>query len=385
MAVTITYQPMYMAPSYSDHTYEMYDEARKDNADLYYELDIVVGSVTRTLKQLPDINKKARINIAKILQGFIESKLFIHEYTTMFATVTDGMLPYYCVARSWSGGSSTEERSANHWVFNGTLQQNVSWDVTRYWWSNGLPAYWLNEWQGIKRIHADDDIFLQTVVGDYEIIEGGEVFQPLFAGISVELVYKNGTNFIWNFDYTQPATASVLSINVGLRALKYFYPSLPTENVDYYEVVDYYNLNARRMRIYVTDVDTRYDRYFRIAYLGQLGTTEMFNFDLDNRNILSVEKTEFLNSNLRKVYNPNVTDSYRVTSDFITEDEAADLKYLWTSPVAAVYDYNNFELLNETPIVIQDSGVDVLKRRNQKLINYVMNFKYAYEYINYRQ
>lgn len=381
MALTITSQPVFLSPVYADHTYTIHDSGRANNADLYYELDIIVGSVTRTLRQLPDINKQASINIAKILQGFIESELFIHDFENLFYPQSFGCVNYHCVARSVSGGTTLEDRSLDKWVFNGTIQYDKYWTVTDYFTTVGEKSKWLNDWKGVKRIHPDDEIYLQTFVGQYDTVLG-LTWQPTFAGISVTLKYKNGSTATHTFSYTQTSQATILSINVGLKSLKYFYPSLDITNVDYYEVKEINNY-IDPVRIYVSDPDERYDRYFRIAFLGPLGTTEMFNFDLDNRNSLNVSKTEFRNANLSRIYNVNVEDTYKVTSDYITEDEAQDLKYLWLSPVVMVYETGDY--ITDKPIIVEDKSVSVLKRRNQKLINYEMNFRYAYKYVNYRQ
>ena len=374
MAIAITSSPNLVEKIYSDIIFDIYDSARASNSDLYYQIDIIVGSETRTLKQLPDINKHAAVNISKILQGFMESALYVH--SAMFSHNTGGILSYHIVAKSVSGGVESSITDTTKHVINGTEQYGENFNYLLYVPLNiSNNRLWLNGWTSTKKIHPNDSIYLQTIIGD---LNG--VYIGVISGITAKLYYKNGTTLTRTITYTPSSTAGILSINVGPTALTAADPLLVFTDVYKYEITESAGRIPSPAVIYINEVDTRYDKYFRIAFIGPAGTTELFNFDLNNQNSINITRSTYEVNSVTKTYNTLAEDSYEVLSDYMTESQSIDLKYLWTSPVVA-------ELVGYTlkPLVMNTNKVDILKRRNGKLLNYTASFKYANRYVTYRQ
>ena len=374
MAIAITSSPNLVEKLYSDIVFDIYDSARASNSDLYYQVDIVVGSETRTIKQLPDINKRAVVNISKILQGFMESTLYVH--SSMFSHNANGILSYYVTVKSVSGGVESSITDTTKYVINGTEQYGENFNYLLYTpLSISNNRMWLNNWTSTKKIHIGDSIYLQTIIG---ALNG--VYTGVISGITAKLYYNNGTTLTRTISYTSSSTPGVLSINVGPTALTAADPLLVFTDVYKYEITESAGRIPTPAVIYINEVDTRYDKYFRIAFIGPAGTTELFNFDLNNQNSINVSRSTYEVNNVTKIYNTTAEDMYEVLSDYMNEKQSLDLKYLWSSPATA-------ELVGYTlkPIVLQNTKVDVLKRRNGKLLNYSISFKYANRYITYRQ
>jgi hypothetical protein len=123
--------------------------------------------------------------------------------------------------------------------------------------------------------------------------------------------------------------------------------------------------------------DCRFDRKYRIAYVNSLGGTDFFNFTLANLNNIRITKTIFRNTSGLNVYGTEVQDRYSLTSDWVSEITSLDLKDLWYSPRAAVM---NEASTGYKGIVYDVGNQDILRKRNQRLINYELNFTYSSDY-----
>jgi hypothetical protein len=110
-----------------------------------------------------------------------------------------------------------------------------------------------------------------------------------------------------------------------------------------------------------------------LYYLNRLG-----GFDRVNFNRLSTEPTEIERKTFRKDVEVNyyidAQDKVVANSDWLNNTEAANLKELFTSPV--VFQYKNSQLL---PVIIESETFNKGKRENAKLIQYQIEFRYAFK------
>ena len=76
----------------------------------------------------------------------------------------------------------------------------------------------------------------------------------------------------------------------------------------------------------------------------------------------------------RKVFNANGKESIRVNSDWVNDEYADTIKQLMLSE-RIVIDYNQ-------PAKINTKSMELFKSINTKMINYQLDFEFAYDTIN---
>lgn len=128
----------------------------------------------------------------------------------------------------------------------------------------------------------------------------------------------------------------------------------------------------------------------QVVFMDRLGSMIGFNFDLATSQNTSIKREEYkkisgsynASTNTwgynsydrgRTIHNVQENTSYTVTSDWITETNAAYLKEMFTSPEAYVVDANG----NWLAIIIENTSFQTKYRNVEKLINYEMTFSYA--------
>ena len=189
MSVAILSQPEELQPVYSIQEYELYDAAREGSTGLYYQLDITIDGVTQYIKQLPDTNKKAVIDIQAVLQGYFESDIITHD--SFLLDYSTGLKSYDIVARSYVGTSGTSVAVNNQFIFNGVDKYNRTWDLNNYIFDGSGDINFLTKWSSPREIHLNDDLFVQFFQGDF----GTNVSD--FAGLTIhkfEGDVSTGTN-----------------------------------------------------------------------------------------------------------------------------------------------------------------------------------------------
>jgi len=162
----------------------------------------------------------------------------------------------------------------------------------------------------------------------------------------------------------------------------------------YYTVHIEDNSNNRlsEVRTYTIDYDcTRYTPK-RFKWKNRLGGWDFFTFNLRSDRTVNIEKSTFRKAQKtwhtssvgygtavgergNTVYNVNANDSELVFSDWLSNDEAAWLEELWTSPSVFVMDANG---TNELPIIITDNQLTIGERENRGLISYAINYTNSY-------
>jgi hypothetical protein len=129
---------------------------------------------------------------------------------------------------------------------------------------------------------------------------------------------------------------------------------------------------------------------FQIVGLDRMGSMVSFNFDLASKQIDSIKRDEFkkivgsyspttntwgYNSfdRGRTVNNIDVTSSFTVTSDWVTEEQVAYLAELYSSPEV----YHIDSAGNWLAIIVTNDSFDHKYRNREKLFNYTLTFEYA--------
>jgi hypothetical protein len=138
-------------------------------------------------------------------------------------------------------------------------------------------------------------------------------------------------------------------------------------------------------------VESCFDKYdiYRLMWLNNMGGWESFNFDKVSIQNYGIDRKQFkkptplgydVNDRLKTNYNTTITESIRVTSNWITDDQAEWIQGLLTSPIVLLDKGNGIRI----PINITDSNYEVRKYLNgRQLHNLALTFEYSYN--NYRQ
>jgi hypothetical protein len=371
MAVALLSEPGIIQPVYSIQEFELYDSARSATAGLFYEIVINIAGTTRTIRQLPDQNKKAKIDIQEILQDFFESKVLTHSALTLDNST--GLLSYNVTCKSYVGATVSSVTSATHWIFNGKDLYNRTWNSNNYIFDGDVSANFLSTWTSSKDIHLEDGLFVQLLSGVFSTLTS------TFTGIKVTKYNKNGTSASVDITTSLGTDPKIFSLNIGPTALNAASAIAIDANVTHYTVQEKTGLS----RIYTVNIipkDSRYNEYFRIFYVGGYGQTEAYNFDLTPTNTISISRTVYANNRLKRVFGTNVEDSYSLTSDWMNEATSENLKELWGTPYAELYKDSVY-----IPIIINENSKTILNRKNNKLINYTLAFTYAEEYLVQKQ
>lgn len=142
----------------------------------------------------------------------------------------------------------------------------------------------------------------------------------------------------------------------------------------------------------IVDANCKYDNY-RLHWLNKIGGFDSFNFDLVSRKRTSIQRKSYkkVPGSVRMVlgspeyfytkdergdivYDLTYKRSVSITSNWVTDEVAAWLEELFTSP-NVYYENSDNELI---PIVINNADYEEKKKDNIKLLNYEIDFSFAH-------
>ena len=171
-------------------------------------------------------------------------------------------------------------------------------------------------------------------------------------------------------------------------------------NMSRYSVIAFKKFTLSAMsQTYLFEVDTDCTKYdvYRLMFRNRLGGFDYFNFTKRNDTSYTIDKSVYerqlgrysqtdygytVGDRGKIVNNVNITEKVTAYSDWITEEEAAWLYELFASP--EVYIISGDSDTDMIPIIITSNEYVVGKKANQKLINYKIDFEYAYEKFSQR-
>lgn len=164
-----------------------------------------------------------------------------------------------------------------------------------------------------------------------------------------------------------------------------------TSDPTYFDNVAYYTVRITTSGISDTVSETItfeivpncsiYDNY-RIVFMNRVGGYEYFDFKMNHRKRVDVERTEYgkildydysMGERGRDILAQKATEKYEINTDWVSEAEIEWLEQLFTSP--DVYVIRNNEL---HPIIITDTSYETKNVFRDQIFNLTLNFKYAY-------
>ena len=148
------------------------------------------------------------------------------------------------------------------------------------------------------------------------------------------------------------------------------------------------NQISEAQRFNVNQECSKYNN-IELVFMDRKGSFLTRNFQLASRQSVDIKKQEFRKpygdviggaswgyntyDRGRTVFNVDISRSYKATSNWMTETDAAYLEQLWSSP--EVYMNDNGTLL---PVIVKNTTFDVKTTINDKLINYTVDFELSY-------
>lgn len=353
--MTFTEVPDKINPAYSIANFTVWDQTREASVGLYYQFDISIGGDLVHIKQTPDITKKAQLNVATIIQQYVQSTVITHP--SLMLDFSTGLIPYTIKAYSVVGLDLRSADSSTHYVFNAVDQYYRTWDLSTYLFTANTGKF-LTDWES-NDIHFGDDLYVQYINGNFG------PFDSSIKNIKVTKYKPTGTD-VSTFAIAIATTPTIVSLNIGTISL-----NISNQYTRY--TVDASGL-VNPIEINITADDDRFN-YHRFYWVNSYGATDSFNFDLAETNNISIGREVYKNNYLNTTYNTTVEDNYTVTSNWICEAASLNLKTLWHSPKA--YLYSGYLI----PIIIRESSKQILLRKNVGLINYTFAYTFAEDYL----
>lgn len=244
---------------------------------------------------------------------------------------------------------------------------------------------------------VDQGRFLTNVPDNYRFALNSQAYVNAFATGATnidKLVIKTDAGSTFRIDL---GSYNYHSIGVGpynlnnATLLQGTQPVLTTANKTYSAYTEN-SSSAITSEVLVFDIYekcTPYDQY-QLIFIDRLGSFVSFNFDLASTETINIDRKEF--KKITGSYNPTSnswgynsydrgrtimgvteTKSYSLTSNWVTEDEAAYLKELFTSPEVYHIDSSGVWL----PVIIKDSSYVIKQRVKDKIFNITLQFEYA--------
>jgi hypothetical protein len=294
------------------------------------------------------------------------------------------------------------------------IREYISWN-TRQEIYNTFPASQTTQWCNVqyKRYKLDGGVYTllnTTTTYAYDGFtwyeEGGNF------GLVYDILHKDGT-FNYYYDGTNPSTdnsrrAGHIMVRTG-TSYKAKYTNLSTaatftQNLTNNSILDvprvYQNYYAAGNKLEITvnlagndvTVWTGYFKPFELCrytavlcdFVNKYGCWQRTWFFAASNDTFSIENTEynlmqstFPNYNTlegqRKVFNTTAKRSIKVNTDWVTESYNDLLEQLMTSERI---------LLNSLPVKINTKSTELFKNINQKMINYSLEFDFAFNAIN---
>lgn len=223
--ISIETYPSIVSPAYSKQEFVLSDASNFADPSLYYELDISINGIptVRTIRQYPDpFSFKARIDVRTLVEPLFDSSLWVHDSSYMILGA-DSIKTYNIVAKAFTGDSSSSTSLNDFVVFLGT-DLNNDWDATDYFFTSAKKGKFLSRFEGRRRTHLNDRLYVQFFQGDFNLT--GDVHDFGYGNPD----WTDGVPDGWDYSqsiYSPNPDASILQIENGVN----FYN--PTEEYSY--------------------------------------------------------------------------------------------------------------------------------------------------------
>lgn len=330
----------------------------------YFIITINVGSEIRELKIIPNIDGIIEVNINKILKQFLTTKIFIN--TTPKDIIPDSIINYTYSITAYFDDTEITTNSGDYYTFIGVT--NELFDYEDYIMNVGNYTKLLNTRKGGLITKLDEPLSIQMLNGNFDGIISD------FNDVIVRTYYNDGTTNQETYSTGVNTTLGIVSLDISTTSLAANTSLVFDNTLLYYSIIGSSN-TFEIIYVYVDNIDIRFERYFRFAYISSLGATDYINFNKGYEISLDISKDLYENNNIIKQYNNNVLEKTNVISDYMSAETSNSLKDLWVSPlikeVSGIYNRE---------IILEVSEIMLKHKKNEKLISYQVPFMYGDKY-----
>lgn len=329
------------------------------------KFEIYINDVLElTTQPAADQNGQCSIDLSYLLKDYFDNSLFVNQ-SAIIEAANNCLIKCRIVASSYNNSTLVETmNTGDFYIFNGVIQKWENFALTDY-----VNSHFLTKYRVTKTIALDGKGYLNIFAGTF-----GLTTDPNFTGIRfVSHQFDNSTKTL---DINLiPASTSILSIEISPARLNAQQAGFISDSTNYFTVQEFAG-NSEQFKIFVSH-EQKIKNTFSILYKNSLGVTDSKDFILVSENNLTIDRQFYTNANENKLYDINITDEYKVFSDWVTEDISRSFKDLFTSPVHKVW--NNSVL---SDIILNNSDEVIQNRWNNKLIQYQIDFTYADQFRN---
>ena len=381
MSISIISSPQTNQPAYNQMIFNV-SSTNAGQTNFNFLADVYVGStlVSRLLfPKQPNVNT-IKIDISPVMKNYITYDIE-NVYSTIWAANTNSKANYY-------------------------VQFGEVYDVS------GVPTTFANltrnPTSGNKYSYNsifDFEEFTPTILASYAVetygfLESNPESITIKNGQDVFLTYYDPNHVVEEVYFTTTGSPPIITpiastgtdygYNLGIKWSNLSTIASQILVNGFYDVT-LYDIGGDPItttRIIVETCSDKYDLY-RLNWLNNLGGWESFNFDKVSTQNYGIDRKQFkkptplgydVNDRLKTNYNTTITESIRISSNWITDEQAEWIEGLLTSPIVLVDKGNGVRI----PINITDSNYEVRKYLNgRQLHNLGLTFEYSYN--NYRQ
>jgi len=278
----------------------------------------------------------------------------------------------------------TATSSTGRFTWNGTRQYlEGNTNFTNQFILASASTDFLTDWPA--------NTYKSVQLDDYETVS------MILQGATNSILYVdtyNSTNTLLNtYGFTISNTNNYRRVDFGIGPKNLSNAGVSFTDVDNYRFyTKYAGVTSSVFRYYKIDTQCSIYDKVRVTFLNRAGGFDYFNFTLDSKRSVSVNRTEYEQV---LAYNYSIGDRGKnilaqraelkmtINSNWITEKESAWLEELITSP--EVYVLGNSSNLNtaatgyKLPIVVTDNNYEVKTYLRNQVFNLQLNFKYAYD------
>ena len=418
MSISLVSSPQFYMPAYNPVVWVV-NSTNNTKCSFQYGATIQVNGNTVANQILyPDINGNGTFEIQRVLQDYVSADLFPNlvgatgclnsnaQYRVVFSEIWDGS-----TACDGSGlTSSIGLTSSYNYIWNAALQYS-NWPSFNYQIYDGTTGPGLiqfltdatNTTQGSYIEIGNNDQYVLTYLDDTSLVTGMNI-----------MTYDTHFNQIGLYSTAFSISQDLVSVGVGpgninsLTSYSTFLgPSaqpLINLNVAYYAV----NLFKSFSGVDVCSetrwfgIDNRPSLYTptRFTWLNKLGGMDSYSFNLSSNRNTPIARKEFtqllgsLNTSNQWTYKigdrgrrniqVTATETYTVTSDWVSQSEAFWMESLFQSPQVYLMNSDRYCVTPDTsttnfdPIILTSATYDEKLTQREVLLNYDITFEKAY-------
>lgn len=405
MSITIEQEPQAYSPAYNEKMYLVSsDNTGEDNFRFIFDVYQSNGSTLIARVKLParPSDGKGLFDAKRIIEnylsynlpeagenaGFYQNPQSFYKYTVKvgeeYDELVDGVptLTPHPALQTISG----------KYVWNAALDwlEFASFQCEDFILSSGGDGQLLTNAPATRKIETNQNAWIHMATATSGTLKKAE-FKKYYANGSVDTLPIAGTLY----NLTTSEANRFLRLACGTANIEELSAGWIDTGVMYYtvQVLDSSDEPVSSLVRYDITENCRFETV-RLHWLNKLGGFDSFNFSMKSRESLSVVRQQYRqrygNTSGAWGYNPfergevvfdmHAKQSFKISSDWISEAESAWLEELVTSPEV----YVELDANTLVAVVLKTTAYEKKKKQNDRLFNLSLEYEYSFEKIRQR-